>query len=297
MDNLTDKGRAALEAAAARQGFSPDAARAMLDALTAGRGTQAQFSHPELGGMGQWSRSGMLMIGDMFNNGLKARVDALANELAPLAGDPGTFAAPPAGGVRGGSDWWPEGLGAPSSVGGQNDMRYAVFPEARRLAVDRGGKVTLYDTGEHQIGGASQQQGGSQTLTFSSQLGTVSLDALPVVGGKGESSAPKAEAAASPSARVQEDMPASAPGAVPPASTPRAEAPASAPRADAPSPAAAPAARPAQGGTAHGGAASPAAASGGDPLALLERLADLRSKGIISDEEFAAKKAELLARL
>lgn len=283
MDNLTDKGRAALEAAAARQGFSPDAARAMLDALAAGRGTQAQFSHPELGGMGQWSRGGMLMIGDMFNNGLKARVDALANELAPLVGDPGTFAAPPAGGVRGGSDWWPEGLGAPSSVGGQNDMRYAVFPEARRLAVDRGGKVTLYDTGEHRIGGASQQQGGGQTLTFSSQLGTVSLDALPVVEGKGASSAPKAEAAATPSARVQEDVPASAV---------RPETPASDIKTDAPSPAAAPAAQAPQGGT-----ASPAAVSGGDPLALLERLADLRSKGIISDEEFAAKKAELLARL
>lgn len=283
MDNLTDKGRAALEAAAARQGFSPDAARAMLDALAAGRGTQAQFSHPELGGMGQWSRGGMLMIGDMFNNGLKARVDALANELAPLVGDPGTFAAPPAGGVRGGSDWWPEGLGAPSSVGGQNDMRYAVFPEARRLAVDRGGKVTLYDTGEHRIGGASQQQGGGQTLTFSSQLGTVSLDALPVVEGKGASPAPKAEAAATPSARVQEDVPASAV---------RPETPASDIKTDAPSPAAAPAAQAPQGGT-----ASPAAASGGDPLALLERLADLRSKGIISDEEFAAKKAELLARL
>lgn len=292
MDNLTDKGRAALEAAAARQGFSPDAARAMLDALAAGRGTQAQFSHPELGGMGQWSRGGMIMIGDMFNNGLKARVDALATELSPLVGDAGTFAAPPAGGVRGGSDWWPEGLGAPTSVGGQNDMRYAVFPGARRLAVDRGGRVTLYDTGDHLIGGASQQQGGGQTLTFSSQFGTVSLDSLPVADGKAEPAAPKAEAAASPAARADAPAPWAGAADTPSAPEPAARSSSAADAAASASSAAEPAAP-----ASSGAAASPAPASAGDPLALLERLADLRGKGVISDEEFAAKKAELLARL
>jgi hypothetical protein len=34
-----------------------------------------------------------------------------------------------------------------------------------------------------------------------------------------------------------------------------------------------------------------------DVLATIEKLADLRDKGILSDEEFAAKKAELLSRL
>jgi hypothetical protein len=38
-------------------------------------------------------------------------------------------------------------------------------------------------------------------------------------------------------------------------------------------------------------------ASTDDIFALLERLADLRQKKIITDEEFAAKKTELLARL
>jgi hypothetical protein len=32
--------------------------------------------------MGQWSRGGMIMIGDMFNQGLKHRVDTLCKELA-----------------------------------------------------------------------------------------------------------------------------------------------------------------------------------------------------------------------
>ena len=37
--------------------------------------------------------------------------------------------------------------------------------------------------------------------------------------------------------------------------------------------------------------------SGGDPLAQIERLAKLRSDGALTDDEFAAQKAELLRRL
>ena len=49
-----------------------------------GHGTMAQFNHPELGGMGQWTQSGMTMVGTLFDHGLKARVDALCTELAAL---------------------------------------------------------------------------------------------------------------------------------------------------------------------------------------------------------------------
>ena len=80
---------------------APRAAEALLAALVAGGGSQAQFTIPELGGMGQWSRGGMVMVGDMFNNALKARVDALCSELAGLVGAGGTFAArAPAAGRR-----------------------------------------------------------------------------------------------------------------------------------------------------------------------------------------------------
>ncbi|BDB39729.1 SHOCT domain-containing protein [Mycobacterium kiyosense] len=47
-------------------------------------------------------------------------------------------------------------------------------------------------------------------------------------------------------------------------------------------------------------AAVPATASGTDPgaiVAAIESLAGLHQRGILSDEEFAAKKAELLGRL
>ena len=41
----------------------------------------------------------------------------------------------------------------------------------------------------------------------------------------------------------------------------------------------------------------PEAAAAFDPLAQLERLAGLRDRGIVTPEEFAATKAELLRRL
>jgi hypothetical protein len=43
--------------------MSTDAVRAILEAASGGG--MAQFNYPDLGGMGQWSSGGMLMIGDM----------------------------------------------------------------------------------------------------------------------------------------------------------------------------------------------------------------------------------------
>jgi hypothetical protein len=160
---------------AQRHGFSPDAARAVAEALRHGGNTMAQFNHPELGGMGQWVAGGMLMIGDMFNNDLKARVGALCRDLAAAPGPiPAAAEQEPAQT----SHWWPDYLGSPSATGAQNDMRYACFPDRRRLAVMRGGHVRVYDTGEHRIGGFSQQQSGSQSLSFTSQMGSVRLEDL-----------------------------------------------------------------------------------------------------------------------
>ena len=123
---------------AQRHGFSPDAARAVAEALRHGGNTMAQFNHPELGGMGQWVAGGMLMIGDMFNNDLKARVGALCRDLAAAPGPiPAAAEQEPAQT----SHWWPDYLGTPSATGAQNDMRYACFPDRRRLAVMRDGHV------------------------------------------------------------------------------------------------------------------------------------------------------------
>jgi hypothetical protein len=190
MRSLTAEGQERLAGIARRHGVSDDAARSMLAALTNGGGTMAQFSHPEFGGAGQWMQGGMTMVSDLFNNALKAAVDGLCNDLAALLLNPapGTWredaAAAGFGGGSGGG-WWPSGLGTPNASGAQNDLRYAYFADARRLAVEIAGALTLYDTGDHRISGVSQQQGDGWTLTFTSQYGTVPLSSLRVVDGGG----------------------------------------------------------------------------------------------------------------
>lgn len=80
-------------------------------------------------------------------------------------------------------DWWPGGMGHPNSVGSHNGIRYAYFARAKRLAIERGGVVTLYDTQDHEIGGVSQQASLSGSLRFASQHGAVEVTSLPVVAG------------------------------------------------------------------------------------------------------------------
>ena len=79
-----------------------------------------------------------------------------------------------------GPPWWPAQLGEPQSSGGQNELKYAYFAGPKRLAVQRDGVTNVYDTGEHQITGVSQQQSGERRddPTFSSQHGTVKLHEL-----------------------------------------------------------------------------------------------------------------------
>ncbi|MEJ8848238.1 hypothetical protein [Variovorax rhizosphaerae] len=77
------------------------------------------------------------------------------------------------------SSWWPAGLSDPSSSGQQGGMRYAYFPEQRRLAVESDGRVTQYDTGDHRITGVSQASGSAPGgATFTSQDGEVDLSTL-----------------------------------------------------------------------------------------------------------------------
>jgi hypothetical protein len=252
---------------AGRYGLSREAVLAMLFAVHAGGGTMAQFSIPELGGSGQWMRGGMTMVGDMFDNALKARVDALCGELAQLITTTTVFPAS-ATGVGSGftsANWWPAELGVPSATGAQNDARYAIFPGTRRLAIQINGVTKIFDTGEHHIGGVQQQQGGGYgSVGFTSQLGTFAVSTLSELGVRQVAETPVAAPAPHHQSQYQS------------ASTPQPVVPA---------PAAAPA---------------PPAGGPGDPatiVAAIESLAGLHQRGFLSDDEFAAKKAELLARL
>jgi len=184
MTEPTPETRRRIDDLAQRHGVSGEAALTLFRALAASGGTMAQFSHPELGGMGQWTQGGMVMVGDMFNRGLKQRVDALAVDLAAvLRGSQSAPAAPvDASPPSDASRWWPAGLGAPTSTGAQNGVRYAYFDAGRRLAVEQDGRLTLYDTGEHRIRGVAQQQGGGRSLVFTSQHGPVRVTDLRAIG-------------------------------------------------------------------------------------------------------------------
>jgi Short C-terminal domain len=275
MQNLTPEGLRIVTDAAKRHGVSLDGALVLLGALARGNGRQAQFNHADLGGMGQWSQGGMIMIGDMFNQGLKYRVDALCSELAGIlhvqpftdskaessqsqtqssGGEFSLFVA----GAGPASQWWPAELGSPASTGAQNDLRYACFPGSRQLAVQQGGQVRVYDTGEHTISGFSQQQGGDRSLTFTSQFGLVRIADLALV-------SPRSERFQNPSSRASA-TPSQTPGPAPSA--------------------------------AAGAAPAPSASLVIEDIAkTIERLAELRQKNILTEEEFAEKKAELLSRL
>ena len=282
-----------LKDVASKYSLSFEAVLCLWDALQRGNGSMAQFSHPELGGSGQWMAGGMLMLQNMFDHSLKAKVDQVCRELAGPAARSANERpqhAPATGGSQqqsqysGGhamqsqssSGWWPSELGRPSSSGSQNQLRYAVFPEARRLAINDGHSVRIYDTAEHRIGGVSQQQGGGESVVFHSDRGRVELSQLrevsvdrPDGGGSREEEAAKSAAAR---------------GATPAASGVEAAGVASDAR---------PFLRDA--GEAVGRTAGPGASV--DPIDALERLAKLHRAGIVTDEEFNAKKAELLRRL
>jgi hypothetical protein len=273
MQQLTPEGLKVVNDLAQRHGFSQDAVTHMLFAVLKGNGAMAQFNHPEFAGSGQWMRGGMMMLGDMFNSALKARVDGLCQAIADLLAmqpsllQTGSFQSQSQGGgvhqrqVSGvplgesslfipdpRDSWWPSELGVPSATGSQNSVRYAYFANARRLAVETGNNVGVYDTQDHQIGGFSQQQGMGSSILFTSQHGTVSLSSLPVVTLNGKPVQPKS------------------------APIPQTE-------------------------SHKAGSTVAATIQGADVFTAIERLGDLKAKGILTDEEFSAKKAELLSRL
>jgi hypothetical protein len=294
MRQLSPAGQQLIGDIAQRHGFSVDATLSMLDSVINGNGSMAQFSHPEFAGSGQWMRGGMTMVSDMFNNHLKGRVDSLCSELSNVVASqpdlvrsgsfqsqrqgsgydsgqaqvsygggqqqsgrnsdfgPASLFVPPAPGTSG--DWWPADLRWPNSTGAQNGVRYAYFAQAHRLAIEVNGRVTVYDTLDHDIGGFSQQQSYGGTLGFNSQYGLIDVASLPVVSvdGVAQSAPRSSEAAEQPMQRFD---------------------------------------------SSNDGNGRAPSGNRQDVFAAIERLADLHAKGILSNDEFTSKKAELLSRV
>jgi len=253
MSEFAPETRRRLEVAAYAHGFSFVAVLCLHRALAAGNG-MAQFSHPELGGLGQWAGGGMTMIGEMGNPGLRRRVGALCVELAALqpALDLGCAISDPTEGGFGADriaepgaptpaprQWWPAGLGIPSSSGVQGEVAYAWFPYACRLAVRQSDRLAVYNTSGHSItgldgtarGGRSDDERHSRTCRSCST-------------GRRRCGSPGQRGVRS-----------------------------------------------------AGAAVSSALSCPDDPLAMIDRLAELRASGVLTDQEFVAKKTELLGRL
>ena len=182
MKALTEEGKTKIHDLAIKYGISLDAVNNMLQAVSYGHGTQAQFNIAEFGGMGQWMKGGMTMVGDMFNHSLKNTVNNLCSELSHLIHTDDNFIEPSTEKAHeffGTGTWWPSEFGSPSSNGSQNNMKYAYFgPPVSRLVIENDGKKSIYDTLKFIISGVSQSQVGSQNLSFSSQLGPVNLQSL-----------------------------------------------------------------------------------------------------------------------
>ncbi|RYD68193.1 MAG: SHOCT domain-containing protein [Verrucomicrobiaceae bacterium] len=242
MQSLTPQGQALVDQIASRHQLSRESVVHLVEALRRGNGTMAQFQCSEFGS-GQWMQGGMTMVGDMFNHSLKARVNDVFIDLAKDMREEELFTS--AKSAESITSWWPSDLGPPSSTGSQNNIRYAVFPQSKRLAIEEDGKLTLYDTGDHRIGGVSQQQGGASSVQFTSQHGSFSAHSLKMVSGQKKTEVAKQETSI----------------------TSKAEA---------------------------------AEAKSSNPLDIagtLRQLADLHSDGLLSYEEYAAKRKQVIDRI
>ena len=290
MRQLSPAGQQVVNDIAQRHGFSVDATLSMLDSVINGNGNQAQFSHPEFSGSGQWMRGGMTMVSDMFNNYLKGRVDGLCSDLSNLVmSQPdlvrsGSFQSQSQGGGYGsgqaqtsyGGNGQQQGGGynngfsasslfVPPAPGASNDWWPADLRWPNSTGAQNGVRYAYFAQARRLAIELNHQVTVYDTLDhriggFSQQQsygGTLSFN----------SQYGLIDVASLPVISVD---------------------------GVAPAPAYAPAPQPMASNN-HGDNAP--STSQQDIFATIEKLADLRAKGILSDDEFNTKKAELLSRV
>jgi len=283
MRQLSANGQQLINDIAARHGFSVDGTLAMLDAVINGNGSMAQFSHPDFSGSGQWMRGGMTMVSDMFNHQLKGRVDSLCSELSVLvASQPdllrsGSFQSQSQGGgaesqqtqrSHGGGAPAGDGSGAaslfvPPAAGASADWWPADLRWPNSTGAQNGVRYAYFAQARRLVIDVN----GTVTVydTLDHQIGGFSQQQS--VGGtlSFNSQYGLVDVAS---------LPVLSSNGQPPAQ---------------------PMALAAAGASA--GMGGPGGGRDSDIFATIERLAELRAKGVLSDDEFSAKKAELLSRL
>jgi hypothetical protein len=275
LPRLTDQGLQKIDDLAQRYAVSADAVMTLLQALLNGNSSMAQFDHRELGGAGQWMLGGMTMVGDMFNYSLKAKVDGLCSELSqllatqPFVPVPATFQSQSqrqGGGQREREYDVPDAgsvsLFVPETPGRASGQWW---PEELGFPNGVGAQNQVRYAYFNQTHRLAVELNGHVTVydTQDHQIGGVSQQQ-----GRGGSLTLTSQHG---TVSVSTLPVVSVDGVQTKAAETRA-APASEPY-------------------------RPDTTEDADLFAIIERLAELHKKGILSSEEFAAKKAELLSRL
>jgi hypothetical protein len=291
MRQLTPAGQQLIEEVAQRLGFSTDAVMSMLESVIRGNGSMAQFNHPEFGGSGQWMRGGMTMVSDMFNNYLKSRVDGLCFELSRLmANQPdlirsGSFQSQSQGTQQQGNDGGGQQQQHSAGYGGGNQQQTAAGPFGPVSLFVPSAPGTFGDWWPADLGWPNST--GAQNdvrYAYFAQPRRLAIE----VNGKVmiyDTLDHQISGFSQQQSRGASLTFASQHGLVAVASLPVVSVGG--------------VAQPASSQVQEDPVSTQAAARQADVdvFATIEKLAQLHAKGILSDEEFAAKKAELLSRL
>ncbi|QIE30151.1 hypothetical protein SBC1_75530 (plasmid) [Caballeronia sp. SBC1] len=286
MRKLTPAGQQLIEEVAQRHGCSTDAAMSMLESVIRGNGSMAQFDHPEFGGSGQWMQGGMTMVSDMFNNHLKSQVQALCSELSRLiANQPdlirsGSFQSQSQGSQPQRNDGTGQQHQQRASYGGSTQQQTATGPVSLFVPAPPGtsGDWWPADLGRPNSTGAQNDvryaffaEPRRLAIEVNGRMTVYDTLAHQISGFSQQQSSGASLTFSSQHGLVAvASLPVVSAGGVPQAaSSPVQEKLVST----------------------HSGTRE------ADVFATIEKLAQLHAKGILSDEEFAAKKAELLNRL
>jgi hypothetical protein len=289
MRKLTPTGQQLIEEVAQRHGFSTDAVMSMLESVIRGHGSMAQFDHPEFGGSGQWMQGGRTMVSDMFNNYLKGQVHGLCSELSRLIENQpdlirsGSFQSQSQGTQQQRNDGSSQQHQQSDGYGGSNQQQTAAGPVGSvslfvPAAPGTSGDWWPADLGRPNSTGAQNNvryaffaQPRRLAIEVNGKMTVYDTLAHQINGFSQQQSSGASLTFASPHGLLAvASLPVVSVGAVPqPASSPVQEKP----------------------------VGTQSVAREADVFTTIEKLAQLHAKGILSDEEFAAKKAELMSRL
>lgn len=139
---------------------SEDSISIIAEAILRGKGEQARFNIPELGGEGIWKRNHGAVIGNGFDEAFNQQATELCTAIeAALSSESNrttlefarltdTNEMPPAS-IEPSEDeanWWPQKFGKADALGEIDNLRYAYFMAHDRLVVQTNQRTRFFDT-------------------------------------------------------------------------------------------------------------------------------------------------------